>query len=192
MNKRFPKAPWRAMIRRCTDKNNYQYKDYGARGITVCPEWLASYEKYIEDIGPQPGPGYSIDRIDNSKGYSKENCRWSTSVEQANNKRNNRIIECNGVKKTLAEWGRFSGIDCESIAFRLKFGWDIERAIYTPIQTAKSGVPSVFYRPDRKSWVIKMRRNKKTHFIGTYKSIFDAACARLGNEVYFYFSERAL
>lgn len=90
---------WQGMIRRCYDSNNSAYHYYGGRGITVCPEWRDSYENFIEDMGPRPSPDLSLDRIDNEKGYSKENCRWATGEQQALNrsKRKNTASQYRGV-----------------------------------------------------------------------------------------------
>ena len=77
---------WRMMIRRCTDENHSSYPRYGGRGISVCDKWLESFENFLEDLGARP-EGTTLDRIDNDLGYFKENCKWSTPKEQANNRR---------------------------------------------------------------------------------------------------------
>ena len=79
---------WRAMKERCLNKNNLRYKDYGGRGITVCVEWL-DFINFYKDMGDRP-IDKTIDRINNGLGYCKENCKWSTIKEQANNKRTNK------------------------------------------------------------------------------------------------------
>lgn len=76
---------WAAMIQRCTNPKNRDWRLYGARGITVCDRWRI-FENFLADMGPRP-PGLSIDRIDNDGPYELANCRWATPLQQAHNKR---------------------------------------------------------------------------------------------------------
>lgn len=78
---------WGNMIQRCTNPNNPEYKNYGARGIIVCREWLNSFEVFFKDMGEKPFSDYSLDRKNNDKGYEKNNCRWIDSSTQAINTR---------------------------------------------------------------------------------------------------------
>lgn len=113
---------WQGMKTRCYNKNFHAYPNYGARGITVCDRWLESFENFYEDMGEKPHKK-SLDRIDNSKGYSKENCRWATNEEQQRNRRWARLLTYKGVTKPIAEWAEITGIPYGSIFGRLnKFG----------------------------------------------------------------------
>ena len=80
------KQIWSDLKYRCTNPKHKYYMDYGGRGITYHPSW-DSYLNFINDMGRRPSPSHSLDRIDNDKGYCKDNCRWATVVEQLLNRR---------------------------------------------------------------------------------------------------------
>ena len=109
---------WRNMRRRCTNPSDDAYPNYGGRGITVCERW-ESYDAFFEDMG-NPAPGLSLDRIDNSKGYSPENCRWATVREQLNNQRRNVVIEHSGIKMTIGQWAAHLGLQYDTLYKRLE------------------------------------------------------------------------
>ena len=81
---------WAYMIARCHNPKDTGYKWYGAKGITVCQRWRDDFLNFLEDMDERP-PAKTIDRIDNFKGYSKENCKWSTIKEQNSNKRQHQL-----------------------------------------------------------------------------------------------------
>lgn len=128
-------STWKTMIQRCENPNAKGYKAYGARGITVCDEWH-SFDAFVRDMGVRP-KGYTLDRIDNDKGYFKDNCRWATTSQQNNNNRRNRRITVDCETRTIAEWAQFYGLKWYQIATRVKNGWGIEEAVTTPLRTPK-------------------------------------------------------
>lgn len=107
---------WRSMIKRCHSDGDISYKNYGGRGIKVCPEWRYNYLVF-KDWAVCSGyrRGLSIDRIDNDGGYGPNNCRWATDLVQCNNKRNNINLVFNDETKTIAEWARHFKVNHERI-----------------------------------------------------------------------------
>ena len=90
---------------RCINPYNKAYKNYGGRGINVCPEWMNDFQAFYDwSMANGYKPGLTIDRIDNDKGYSPNNCRWTTYKVQANNTRRNYIVNFNGCKMTLQQF----------------------------------------------------------------------------------------
>lgn len=106
---------WRAMIRRCTDTKWHMYKRYGAVGITVCDHWK-KFENFLSDMGLAPSPSHTIERIDGSKGYYKENCKWADKTEQA---RNRSVVKMTLEKAREAQRMRSNGATIKSIAEHL-------------------------------------------------------------------------
>lgn len=124
---------WVKMIQRCENPNEINFERYGGRGITVCPEWRNSFSQFLIDMGPRPSRAHSIERKDNSKGYSKDNCVWATPVEQGANKRNNRLILFNGHVRSLSVWCRELGLKYNITRQRIvRENWTIKRAFTTP------------------------------------------------------------
>jgi hypothetical protein len=123
------------MIQRCMNPNNSGYKWYGRKGITVCEEWR-DFRNFYADMG-DPSPQQTIDRRDGTSGYSKDNCRWATMKEQAQNRSSNLMISWHGVKQSLAQWAQTIGIKADCLYSRLNSGWSIERALSTPSKIKK-------------------------------------------------------
>ena len=119
------------MKERCYNKNKDNYYLYGARGITVCKEWLEKDNGIINFYTWAINNGYkenlTIDRIDNNGNYEPSNCRWATMKEQGRNKRNNYLITYKGETHCLSEWAETFNINRTTISSRLKNGWDITR-----------------------------------------------------------------
>lgn len=112
---------FQSMCQRCLNKQSRQYCDYGGRGINICDQWIGNFSQFFKDMGVRP-VGTSLDRIKNELGYSPENCRWATPLQQCRNRRNNRIIFGNGKSQTLAEWSIELGIPYSTLNRKIKQG----------------------------------------------------------------------
>lgn len=120
---------WCSMRRRCNNKNCKDYKNYGGRGISVCEDWN-DFEIFVKDMESSFKDGLWLDRIENDKGYNKSNCRWSTPVEQQNNRSNNRRLFYKGVADTLTGWSKRLGVKRSTLAQRFYvYSWSIEKTL---------------------------------------------------------------
>lgn len=125
---------WSAMRERCRSPRHIHYERYGARGISVCNGWNKDFKSFYDDLGPRPLGRYSIDRIDNEKGYTcghcdeckdkgwKLNCRWSNDVDQANNRCNSITVTHNGREMLLVELSQETGIPYTTLYQRHRKG----------------------------------------------------------------------
>ena len=134
---------WKSMKNRCYCEKWDGYKNYGGKGIKVCPEWKENFMNFYEwaySSGyDENKPAYqcTLDRIDGNKDYEPSNCRWVTQKEQVNNINRNRIIEYKGEKRTLAEWADRLDINYQTIYSRLSRGWSVDRAFYAKPKKGK-------------------------------------------------------
>lgn len=110
---------WQGLKERCDNKNNDAYYRYGGRGISYDPRW-SKFTKFLEDMGECP-VGMSIERVNNDGNYTKENCRWATKTEQANNRRTNVFLKYKGKSDTLANW-------CRNLGINYKYSWKLIRS----------------------------------------------------------------
>ena len=124
---------WRAMHDRCKNPKSHAWDLYGGRGITVCEEW-GSFENFYADMGDVPA-GMSLDRKNNDKGYSPDNCRWASREEQGRNRRTNHHLTYQGKTQCIADWADELGMSPSTILSRvLGMGWTTERALTQPVR----------------------------------------------------------
>ena len=112
---------WEGIIQRCNNKKNSHYKNYGGIGISVCDKWKKFIYFYI-DMKKRPSKNHSIDRINNSIGYCKENCRWATRSEQSRNMRSNRWVEFQGCKMIAQDFAKHIGMSTTGLQYHLNKG----------------------------------------------------------------------
>lgn len=97
---------WSRMKKRCYNSNDKDYHHYGGRGILMNENWKSSFSSFLEDMGRMPDNGYSIERIDCNKGYTKENCKWIPVKDQPKNTRLTKQITYQDKTQCLADWCR--------------------------------------------------------------------------------------
>lgn len=186
---------WAGMKSRCNNKKEVCYPDYGGRGITYCAEW-EHFENFARDMGIRPTPDHSIERIDNDKGYCKENCKWATRHEQSLNRRtfkNNTSgyrgvrVEPNGrycvrvnfKKRCYKLGGTFATAEqafaawCELLAC-LKQGVDVSHKLERPARfDSSTGIRGITRNKDG-GYIVRVTLAGKRKYLGRYKNLNDA------------------
>ena len=123
------------MKQRCQNKNNPKYKNYGAKGICVCEEWknnFQAFKQWAKENGYEKD--LTIERKNINKDYCPENCTWISLKEQSKNRSNNHQITYNGKTMILQDWANEVGISSTTIRKRLKSGWTVKDALFTPVE----------------------------------------------------------
>jgi len=120
------------MKSRCTTLpiNSINYKYYRGKGVTMCDRWY-DYDNFLKDMGERP-QGMTLERIDPSKGYYKENCEWATPQKQAYNKSNTLYITYNNETKSVGEWSKITGIKTNVLRSRIKSN-STQETIFRPV-----------------------------------------------------------
>jgi len=125
------------MIQRCSNPKEKAFERYGAKGITVSEDWK-SFEHFFISMGPRPSAMHTVERVDGTKGYCKENCRWATYAEQNRNTSRNRMITFSGKTQCLTDWATELGCTFQKLKWRLDNGWSVEKAFTTPVNQSRS------------------------------------------------------
>lgn len=128
---------WLGIKNRCNNPNHHKYYTYGARGIKMDIEWENDFTSFIRDMGMRPFSNSSIERLDNEKGYCKENCIWGNPIIQARNTTRSRMLTYNNETRCASEWEELLGIPSSVIRSRIKKGWSVEDALSTPNKPPK-------------------------------------------------------
>lgn len=134
---------WLAMRARCNNPNSHPYMHYGGRGIKICNEWsdFMAFKQWAENAGYEPH--LTIDRKDNNGNYEPDNCRWITQAQQVRNRRNTLYVEIDGKRTPVCELAIEHGIPNQVLRRRIKHGWELERALRTPIRTRTQPSPEL-------------------------------------------------
>jgi hypothetical protein len=119
---------WLAMKQRCTNPNNAHWADYGGRGIMLCGPWH-TFEGFYADMWEGYATGLTLERIDNDKGYARDNCRWATRAEQTRNNRRNVWVTFRGKTQVLQDWAKELGVSRQAFYYWVKKGYSYDQAV---------------------------------------------------------------
>lgn len=125
---------WQNMKSRCSNPKDKDWRNYGARGISVCERW-ASFDAFWQDMGPTYAEGLTLERRGNSGNYEPGNCTWATRKAQANNTRRSVFIETPAGRMTVSQAADRYGVKRVTLAQRLRLGWPMEKALIPPGST---------------------------------------------------------
>lgn len=140
---------WTLMRRRCRDPRVLHYRNYGGRGIKVCKEWDESFEAFLRDMGPRPSPQHTIERINVNGNYEPSNCKWDTWCNQRRNKTTSKWLTFKGERRLLVDWADIVGLPITNIRDRINKGWDVDRALTTPIvKSRRRSTKGLYLRTD--------------------------------------------
>lgn len=123
---------WHSMKQRCTNQKNTKFSRYGARGIDICPQWIDNFDQFLCDMGPRPSPKHTLERKDNNRGYSPDNCEWATKAKQNRNHSRNRFYTFQGETLCIEDWCKRTGIPHATLHWRIA-NWPLERALTQPL-----------------------------------------------------------
>jgi len=133
---------YRSIKARCYNSNNKAYHNYGGRGIKMSKSWYNSFEQFCKDMGSKPHKDFSIERINNNKGYSKQNCKWATTKEQGNNKRTCIYLTYKGKTLNITQWAELSSCNRSVLYSRYHKGQNIEQILKEVSLVASTSLPS--------------------------------------------------
>lgn len=152
---------YQTMLQRCYNPKSISFHNYGERGIRVCRSWRKSFFCFITDVGRRPSREFSLDRLNNNKGYFPNNVRWATKTEQCCNTRRNRFIAYKGVQTTVSQLVKESVVNQNVLRRRiLHLNWNIKEALSTPVGAVWHARKS---KIDRK----QINRMRELHYKGT-------------------------
>ena len=129
-------ASWNGMRMRCLNPADKDFPRYGGSGISVHPAWV-DFGQFLSDIGPKPGPSFTIERLNSRGDYAPGNVCWASPKTQARNRRNNKLVEYRGQRMPLVAAAELADIPYKPVKDRMLKGWSAERALTTPVRAKR-------------------------------------------------------